>query len=340
MLTWTTVRIFLAASLLGLASPASAATPIQVKRGNLEIKVKITGTVVPDDLFRIKATIEGRVEGVLASTNAWCDADQPLAVLAHKELAAILDSKGAQNADILEKRWQRLYRPTVARCPEKSFLLTNFLKPKAWIKSESVMFVAAKTLKLVARVRPEDVLWIRDGQELIYWPVKDPKRRLKDRVARLVLDAPSEKDAPGATFTLIMSPDRSFDPGTEWEGLIIPLTRKNVLYVPTGALIRNGPDVYLPVLVSTGITTQGLTEISAGVEKKRDVLVLDDSQLLGAERYKQEVDLETLRRQARDRQGKEAASPEIGPAPVKNPGKHATVIDSTDYGEDPYAEPQ
>jgi len=30
-----------------------------------------------------------------------------------------------------------------------------------------------------------------------------------------------------------MSPDRYFDPGTEWEGQIIPLSKKDVLYVPT-----------------------------------------------------------------------------------------------------------
>lgn len=333
-------------ALLLCASAASAATPSKVKRGDLEVRIKVTGTVVPDDIFRIKATIEGRVESVLTSTYVWRGADQPLAFLAHKELAAMLDSKGGQNVDILEDRWQRVYRPTAARCPDTCFILKNFLKAKSWVKPESVMFEAAATLKLVGRVRPEDAAWIKDGQDLKFWPVKDPKRVLRGRVTRFILDIQGEKVTPGATFTLTMSPDRYFDPGTEWEGEIVPLSLKDVLYVPTDALVREGGEVYLPVRVSTGITTQGLTQISSGAEDKREILVLDDAQLHGAERHKQEVDAEALRRRARAQNnsggiGEDSSAPELGPAPVKKAGKHATVIeDSTDYGEDPYAEPQ
>ena len=305
------------------------------------VKVKVTGTVVPDDIFRIKSTIEGRVESVLTSTFTWRGADQPLAFLAHKELAAMLDSKGSQNVNILEDRWQRVYRPTAARCPDTCFILKSFLKPKNWVKPESVMFEAASTLKLVARVRPEDAHWIRDGQDLTFWPVNNPKRILKGRVTRFLLDIQGQKVTPGATFTLIMSPDRYFDPGTEWEGQIIPLSKKDALYVPTDALIREGGNVYLPVRVSTGITTQGLTQISAGVEERREVLVLDDAQLFGAERHKQGADLDALRRRAQAQQSGEIeiSDPDIAPAPVRKTRKHAAVIDSTDYGEDPYGEP-
>ncbi len=330
----------LIAALLLCASAATAATPAKVKRGDLEVKIKVTGTVVPDDIFRIKATIEGRVESVNTSTYVWRGADQPLAYLVHRELAAMLDSKGTQNVDIMEDRWQRVYRPTAARCPDTCFILKNFLKAKTWVKPDSVMFEAAATLKLVGRVRPEDANWIKDGQDLLFWPVKDPKRILKGRVTRFILDIQGEKVTPGATFTLTMSPDRYFDPGTEWEGAIVPLSLKDVLYVPTDALVREGGEVYLPVRVSTGITTQGLTQITGGAEDKREVLVLDDAQLHGAERHKQEIDAELMKRRARAQSGEEAG-PELGPAPVKKAGKHATVIeDSTDYGEDPYAEPQ
>lgn len=338
------MRALFSAALILLAAHAGAATPSQVKRGNLEIKVKVTGTVVADDIFRIKATIEGRVESVLTSTYVWRGADQPLAFLAHKELAAMLDSKGSQNVDILEDRWQRVYRPTAARCPDTCFILKNFLKPKTWVKPESVMFEAAGSLKLVARVRPEDATWIHDGQDLVFWAVNDPKRRLRGRVTKFILDIQGEKVTPGATFTLVMSPDRYFNPGTEWEGEIVPLSKKDVLFVPTDALIREGGVTYLPIRVSTGITTQGLTQITAGVEEKRDILVLDDAQLHGAARHKQEADLESLRRRARAQQGiEEPEAPTLGPVPPngKKKSKHATVIeDDTDYGEDPYAEPQ
>ncbi len=331
-------------TLVFLAAQTHAAMTDKVKRGNLEIRVKVTGTVVPVDVFRIKSTIEGRVESVLTSAYVWRGADQPLAFLAHKELAAMLDSKGAQNVDILKDRWQRVHRPTAARCPDTCFILKNFLKPKSWVKPESVMFEAAGTLLMVARVRPEDVPWVKDGQDFVFWPVNDPKRRLKSRVTKFILDIQGEKVTPSATFTLIMSPDRYFNPGTEWEGEIVPMSKKDVLFVPTGALIRHKGSVYLPVKVSTGLTMEGLTEITAGIEERREVLVLDDEQLHGSARHKQEIDLEALKRRARAQTSVEQpASAKLRPVPVeqKKKGKHAAVIeDNTDYGEDPYAEPQ
>ena len=78
--------------------------------------------------------------------------------------------------------------------------------------------------------------------------------------------------------------------------------------------------MYLPVRVSTGATTQGMTEITSGVEEKRGALVLDDARLFGAERHQPD------------------AARNIEPAPSET--KHATIIDDTDYGEDPYAEPE
>ena len=337
------MKALFAATLVLLAARADALTLTRVKRGDLEIKVKVTGNVIADDIYRIKATIDGRVESVLASTYTWREADQPLAFLAHKELAAMLDSKGTQNVDILEDRWQRVYRPTPARCPDTCFILKNFLKVKSWVKPESVMFEAASSLKLIGRVRPEDVKWIRDGQDLTFWAVKDPKRILKGRVTKFILDIQGEKVTPGATFTLTMSPDRYFDPGTEWEGQIIPLNKRNVIYVPTNALIHAADGIYLPVRVSTGITTEDLTVIESGIEDKREILVLDDALLHGAERHKRTI--ESIVPESRPVVHRDddapAAIPAAPTAAEKKRRKHAQVLeDSVDYGEDPYAEPQ
>ncbi|MBI3288512.1 MAG: efflux RND transporter periplasmic adaptor subunit [Elusimicrobia bacterium] len=335
------MRLLLLVPLLAL--PGLAAQPGQVKRGDLEVRVKITGTVVADDVFRIKASIDGRVEKVLTSTNAWHRPGDVLAYLSNPELAAMLDAKGTQNVNILEDRWQRVYKPTQVRCAQDCFILKNFMKPKSWVKPQTVFFEAAGTLKLIARVRPEDAPWVRDGQEVSFWSAKNPKQRLRGRVARFVLDIQGEKVSPGGTFTLVLSPDRSIEPGVECEGEIIPMAKKDVLIVPTASLIRSGGSVYLPVRVSTGITTQELTQITSGIEEKRDILILDDSQMGAAARHAQQIDPEALDRRAREPRADDDArdrdsAPEI--EPVTKPGKHSNVLDGTDYGEDPYAEPQ
>lgn len=338
--------LLLAAAALTLSVAARAQETVAVRRGTLEVKVKVTGTVVPEDIFRLKSAIDGRIEAVLASTGAWYSSSQPLSFLANKELAALVDSKGTTQREILEDRWQKVYHPIPVRCPGDCFLLKTYAKPKLWIKPRAILFEAAGRLLMVGRIRPEDAHWIKDGQELVFWAVKDPNRTYKGRVTRYVLDIQGAAVEPGGTFTLEMSPGRWFPPGTEWEGTIVPLTRRNVLIVPTGALIRKGSEVFLPVRVSTGITTQSLTEVSAGVDNGRPVLVLDDSQLRDTERHKQQIDYEAV-----ERRRTEAESPAAPVERVDRPGSAPQIVprrereragdlpdpDST-LGEDPYLE--
>ncbi len=288
------MRSALAALLLASAVPALGAQADSVRRGDLIIRVKVTGTVVPDDIFRLKSTIDGRVESVNTSSFTWRGADEPLAMLAHRELAAMIDARGSQNEGFMEDRWSRVYRPTPVRCPDTCFVLKVFAAAHAWVKPQAVLFEAARSLKMVGRVRPEDAPLIHDGLALTFWAVKDPKRKLTGRVARFILDIQGEKADPGGTFTLYMTPDRYLDPGTEWEGEIIPLQKTDVLMVPTAALIQHDGRTYLPVRVSTGVTSTEFTQITAGVEEKREILVLDDAQLHGAPRHARTVDRAAL----------------------------------------------
>lgn len=344
------MRRALAALLLLGASRSFGATPGAVRRGTLEVRVHVTGTVVPEDVFRLKSTIDGRIEEINASSFTWHGADQPLAMLVRRELAAILDARGQQDQGLVEDRWQRVYRPTPVRCPDTCFVLKVYARPHAWIKPQAVMFEAARKLAMVARVRPEDVPLIRDGMELTFWSVKDPRKKLKGRVTRYILDIQGQNVDPGASFTLYMTPDRYFDPGTDWEGEIIPSRKSDVLIVPTAALIRSGGAVYLPVRVATGTTTQEFTQITAGAEDKREFLQLDDSQLGGAERYRQPVDREAVEKRRREIAAEAAAAdnpaPERTAAPAPAPdadkapaSRQPSSLDDKDYGgDDPYGD--
>lgn len=335
------MKPFLALLLLALGAPALGATPATVRRGDLIIRVHVTGTVVPEDVFRLKSTIEGRVEKVGASSFTWRGADQPLAMLAYKELAAMIDARGTQHQDLLEDRWSRVYRPTPVRCPDTCYVLKVYARERTWVKPQSVLFEAASKLRMVGRVRPEDAPLVRDGMTLTFWPVKDPKRRLTAKVTNFILDVQGENVNPGATFSMYMTPDRYFDPGTEWEGEIVPFQKNDVLMVPTAALITYDGATYLPVRVSTGVTGAEFTQVTAGVEEKRDVLVLDDAALHGAARHARTVDGAALEERRREIDGKAAPSSD-GSTPSANgdePARQPSTIDDQDYGgEDPYGD--
>lgn len=334
------MRTILAAFLLLPATAALAATPGSVHRGELVVRVHVAGTVVPEDVFRLKSTIDGRIESINTSSYTWKGADEPLAMLAHKELAAMLDAKGVVGQELLEDRWQRVYRPTPVRCPDTCFVLKVYSKAHTWVKPQAVMFEASRRLKMVGRVRPEDAPLVRDGMDLTFWAVKDPTRKLTGRIARFVLDVQGQNVDPGGSFALYMSPDRYFDPGTEWEGEIVPLRKNDVLTVPTSALIRHEGNVYLAVRVSTGITTADVTQITAGAEEKREFLVLDDKELNGTQRHKQDVDRSAIEAHRREIEHLSApAGTTDSASPDDKPRRQPSSMDDKDYGgEDPYGD--
>ena len=322
----------LAVALLALlAAPARAQTPLEVRRGTLEVRVKVGGTVVAADTLRLKSTIDGRVEELDVSTYAWFSGGHALGYLASKEMAAIYDSHNTTEKNILGERWKAMYDPSVIRCPSECFVLRVFVKPQQWVKPQAVLIEAARELQMVGRVRPEHAHLIRDGQTLEYWDVNNPLIKYRTRVSHYVLDLQGSKFNPGGTFTMDMPSSRYLNPGTEWEGIIVPTTKKGVLVVPTGALIQYGGEVYLPVRVSTGITTDALTEISAGTEDKREILVLDDARLKGGLRYRETLDKDAVEKRIREEYLKEHPAPKTETiTPLPEPGK--------DYGEDPYSE--
>jgi hypothetical protein len=336
------VRIALAALLLACWTPALGAQKAEARRG-LVIHVKVTGTVVPDDVFRLKSTIDGRVESVNASSFSWRGADEPLAVLAYKELAAMIDAKGSQNQNVMEDHWSSVYRPTPVRCPDVCYVLKVFVRPHAWVKPQAVMFEAAHGLKLVGRATREDSLLIRAGMPMTYWAANNPKRRLTGRVDTFTLDGRGET---GGTVTLALAPGSSLDPGTQWEGEIVPPIKSNAIMAPTAALIHVDGATYLPIRVSTGMTSTEYTEITAGLSERREVLILDDSQLHGAERHKATVDPAELEARMNERPEPAARDSSETPAPTAAPAAEeakperqpATLDDKNYGGEDPYGE--
>jgi hypothetical protein len=278
----------LAALLLALAAPSIGAEKAEVRRGNLTLSVKVTGTVAPEGLLRLKSPIEGRVENVKASSFTWHQAGEPLAALAHKELAAMLDAKGAVDQQVLEERWKNVYRPVSVYCPEDCYVLKVFTHAHAWVKPQSVLFDAARRLKMIGRVGPLEAAAIRNGMALTYWRTGDAARKMKRTLTNYTLDLADEAGGQGGTFTFTLDAETGFAPGTAWEGLIVPQRLDDVLVVPTAALIHAEGNFYLPVRVSVGMTTAEFTQITGGAEERRDVLVLDDAALKGAPRHKLE----------------------------------------------------
>lgn len=329
-----------AAALIALCgAPASAAhQPSALRKGTIEIKVRASGTVAAAGIFRLKSTIEGRVEAVIAATNTWVGPDQNIGILANKELAALLDAHGSTGNDILEERWQKLYKPTKIRCPSECFILKSYIRPKQSVKAQAILIEAAKTLLMHGHVRLEDSHWIKYGQMITFWPVDNPGRKRQAKIANYSLDAQGLRGEPGGNFTLEMTPDNFIPPGTPWEGVISPGVKKNVLFVPTEALIAQDGGLYLPVKISTGLTTEEFTEITAGAAENQPILILEDAKTLPARRHKVGLDAEALGNRLEEERKKNPPPP-APPVPADTPEPQDDAPErDPELGPDPYEE--
>lgn len=276
------MKLILSAALAFAALPASAQQLAEVRRGPLDMRIKVGGTVVAEEVFRLKSTIDGRVEAVLSSSYTWAGPREPLALVVEQSLAALIDTRQTTPTEVLTQRWQEVYKPARIRCLDDCFVLAAYARPKKRVLPQAVLFEAAGALRLLARVRAEDRHLIREGQRVEFWPTADPDFVQSAKVERFVLDVQGQKTNTGGTFTARLNRKAFLDPGTQWEGAVIAGSKRSVLQVPTSALIRYKDTVFLPVRVSTGITTDTVTEITAGIEEKRPVLLINAAELKGA----------------------------------------------------------
>jgi len=274
----------IALCLCGL-SPAFAQKVGEIRRGPFRGIVRTQGTVVVEDIAHLDATIEGRIETVSAVPNQWADSSDELATLSTMELAAMIDAKGVSSQETVEHRWQGVFKPTPIRCGSECYVLKVFAKPKKLVKPGAALIETARKLRLIGRVRAGDAHWVRNGQLIEFWDSRRPDQKIQGRVEDLALDVPGQNVAPGASFSVLLSPKHFLPPGTDWEGEIVVVDKKDTLRVPTSALIRYGDELFLPVRVSTGITTYDETEITSGVTDRTLFLILNPSKIESLKTY-------------------------------------------------------
>ncbi|MBI5596280.1 MAG: hypothetical protein HY928_09365 [Elusimicrobia bacterium] len=322
------VVLLSAAFLLGASARAAELAPSTapvavsaVRRGVMKLLVHVQGTVRPEQVYRLKSTIEGRIETVDKAPNSWSDERDPIGTLLTNEMAALVDANSTTPGSVLEDRWQRVFQPVPIACPGRCFVVKVYATPRTMVRAGGLLAEAAGKLRLVGRVRPGDTQWVREGQTVSFWSKKDPSRRQSAKIERFVRDVQGQRVVPGGTFTVLLTPEAWLDANTEWEGVIEAEVRKDVLSVPTKALIVHDGTAYLPIRVSTGVTTYDETQIIAGVPEGASVLLIDPSSASGLGRHVpppeplERYSLEKAGRRERPKKAAAADEEEERPAP-------------------------
>ncbi len=272
---------FLLAPCLAFFSSSLFAQSVAVARLS-DITIPAQGLIVFKQQEKLKASFDGRVETVNAQEQTWVKAGQPLAYLADIKTAALLDYRGMTPKQAVLDRWKSVYSLMKVDCPQDCLIIRRFVSEGQRIKTGDPLFQVSYRLALVGKIPPEYARYVKDGQDLLFWPASNSLKKKKTLIQNYSLN--QTVSPPTGVFTSFI-PVRHYPQELQWAGRIT--LAHDVLAVPTSSLIAYQGKVFLPMEVVSGITTKELTEIKASeaVTDHSPILILKDVELNKAFRY-------------------------------------------------------
>ncbi len=262
---------FVLAFLLG-AVPAWAQRVGRPRRAPLVGAVQpFHGSVGVYHAYRVTGPYEGRVESVLVSPYQWAAKSDILALLASTELAAMLDASQTTPQDIIEKRWESVFKPTEVHCPyESCIVLSVHTASKAKLQTGDLVLVLAEALTVEADVRPPAAIDVAPGQVVEVWSPATAGKRMPAKVVEV-----KGRRSNGQARVVMLLPQgvERLKPGDPIDGEIPLARRERLLIVPQGAITTFQDRTFLNVEVQTGMNNGREVEILSGIDENSSFLV-------------------------------------------------------------------
>ncbi|OGS63741.1 MAG: hypothetical protein A3J79_03085 [Elusimicrobia bacterium RIFOXYB2_FULL_62_6] len=252
--------------LLCLPAAAAPGAPIvvgdqenEIKRGDLDVFVKVTGLSTVQDTYDIYAPFDGRIEDVLTELFSLVSPDTILSHMVSTEMAALLDASTEESKKQTEKRWQDVYDYYTIK-PEFEGILTNiYVKPKDRVYKGSRLFTVARKVVIIGKNLDPLYAKLAGGMtaELVY--TKDPDVKLKGLLTNFI----RIKDSPFYNRLWLEVTDlrSGLRIGEQFNGFLSIGRSEDTLIVPRSALFEKFGRKYLIMEVETGLSTDDEIEV-------------------------------------------------------------------------------
>ena len=161
---------------------------IQVKRGDLDVKILSTGTVGPENRLNIQSPVAGREEQVLVDQGFNVKKGQILAWVSSTERASLLDTARAEGAEEL-KKWEELYKPTPVVAPVNGMIIQRNVQPGQTFSTTDSIMVMSDHLIVQAQVDETDISQIHLKQPAEIVLDAYPNDTVQGEVVKIAYDA-------------------------------------------------------------------------------------------------------------------------------------------------------
>lgn len=247
-----------------------------IERGDVQISIRATGTVKPENRLEIKPPIAGRVETVLIREGDHVRKSQILAWMSSSERAAVLDAARAKGAEEVS-RWEELYRATPILSPINGTVILRSVEPGQTFSSTDSVFVLSDRLTVRAQVDETDLAQVKVGMKASVILDAYQNEPVSAKVARIAYEATTVNNV--TMYEVDVTPEKTpdtmrsgmtatvrFDVASKLDVVVVANEAVRTEGSESSVLVKQGPQ-RIRVPVKLGLSDGKVSEVVSGLNE-------------------------------------------------------------------------
>ncbi len=263
--------------------------PFRVRRGDIEMTVRATGGVEPQNRVEIKPPIGGRIEDMRVREGDVVRKGDIVAWMSSTERAALLDAARIKGPEEVA-RWAQMYKPAPLVAPIDGMIIARKVEPGQSVTSADAVLVMSDRLIVKAQVDETDIGSVKVRQEATIVLDAYPQQSIDGIVDHIAYEAETVNNV--TIYSVDVLPDEI--PAFMRSGMTANVTfvidrREDALWVPAEAVHETNGEKWVMradsagspesdrekphVPVETGLSDGKRTEILSGLAEGDKILV-------------------------------------------------------------------
>lgn len=259
------------------SSRSDKISPVKVERGDISVRVRVTGSVQPRNRLEIKPQVAGRIESILVVEGQMVSKGQTLAWMSSSDRAALLDVARAKGPGEVAK-WEETYRPAPVISPLDGFIIARSKEPGQAVSLSDVILVMADKLILRADVDETDLAYMKKGKRVTASLDAYPDSDFRGVIEHIAYESRLVNNVTVYEVRINpINPPNDFRAGMTANVELVAASARDTLLAPYGAIVeRRGKKFARKIVngktveearVETGITDGRNIEIISGLNE-------------------------------------------------------------------------
>lgn len=281
-------------------SNQSQSTIVEVKRGDIEVKVLSTGTIQPYTRVEVRSPVNGRIDKIEADEGdivkngdilAWISSEDRIALIDAARSALESAQKSKDEAAIKEAKTayeiaEKAYKPVPLTNSISGEVINRSGEPGQNVTTQTVLFVISDRLVASVQVDEADIGKITVGQEAKIVLDAFPDEQVPAKVTKISREAIVISDV--VVYEVMVEPIKvpaRWASGMTANVEFYVVRKSNVLVLPKGVIReRDGRKIALvlasdqaePRKVETGATDGKMVEVISGLQEGDKIMQISN----------------------------------------------------------------